>query len=199
MVEQNISRERLEEIIREELMSEGFFDRIGAKTAGASAGVKNFGSRLGQAAKLAATGKADLSKIKDPAVVKAATQAAYKVASFKKAFGKLIQDYDSDIKKITANTSLADVLPKVDYSISAFSRDLTSFYDKINTLQDQIVGSLQGGQAQDKATIPAPQKDTIPSPAGDERDTIPSPSNDEEDDNDRDTIPASKHRSAMTP
>ena len=146
MANQKITKERIENMIKEELQNEGFLDRVMAQAQGSKSALKNLGQRGVQALNLITKGKADLSQIKDPQVVKAMAMATQRIKSYEQKFASMLLDFTNDLEMLFGEDNLSNVpelkglLDKLDRSSSAFAQELKNIglqvQGKLNIPQD---------------------------------------------------------------
>jgi len=166
MAKQNdLTREQIESIIREELLTrEGFLDRVMARAKGNSSALKSLGQRGVQAIKLAATGQVDMSKIQDPKLVKAITMAVQRLKGYEKKFEKVMFDMSNDLQ-IMFGKDFSKV-PGLQSSIDKIDQHSEAFMQALKDVGDEIQAKLTSPREQPQASDEEPSGDMLP-PASD--------------------------------
>ena len=151
MANQKITKELIENMIKEELQNEGFFSRISAQAQGNKSALKSLGQRGVQALNLLVKGKADLSQVKDPQVAKAVGMATQRIKSYEQKFAALLLDFTNDLEMLFGEDNLSNV-PELKALLGKLDSSSTAFAQELKNIGLQVQGKLnisQDGQSKD--------------------------------------------------
>lgn len=175
MAKQDIAREQLEKLVREELMKqaaldEGFLDRVMARTQGNKSALKAFGQRGMQAIKLAATGQVDMTKIQDPKLIKAVTMSVTRLKQYEKKFEKLMFDMSNDLQVMFGKDF--SKVPGLQRSIDKIDQHSEAFMQSIKDVGDEIAAKIRSPKETEPprptgAQVGGPSDGGVPTPGGD--------------------------------
>lgn len=149
MAKENITREELENIIREEIVREGFLDRVMAKSKGNLSALKALGQRSVQGLNLIATGNVDASKIQDPKIVRSVTIAVQRIKGYQGKFAKLLLDFSNDLELMFGDN--LEKAPQIKHLLDKLDNSATSFAKEIGLISDQISSVMSSAQNQNIA------------------------------------------------
>lgn len=143
-----ISKQRIDEIIQEEVLSsnileEGFFSRINAKASGNVSALAQMGKNVG--AVFNAVTKGDVKNIKDPRVVKALTAGLVRIKSYDKKVGKLVVDMASDLKIMFGEhyENMPDALKQ---RLAVLGEETKDMLDLLKIISNDVEQILKGEQ-----------------------------------------------------
>lgn len=146
----SLTREQIENVIREALLSEGFLDRVLARAKGNTSArkalkgntsvLKALGQRPIEVINLIAAGKVDLSKIQDPKIVKSVIMAVQRIKSYQSKFAKLLQDFTNDLELMFGGDLSRE--PQIKHLFDKLDNSSTSFAKEMGAISDQIAAVM---------------------------------------------------------
>lgn len=162
-MDKKFTRKQIEQIIYEEMVKEGFLDRVMAKSKGNTSALKAFGQRGLQAVKLATTGQVDISKIQDPKLVKMVTMAVHRIKGYEGKFAKLLQDFTVDLETMFGGD--LGKAPQIKSALNQLDDAATSFAQQISNISKDIQAKVTQGKEAPNAAPDIKQNSTPPIPS----------------------------------